>query len=81
MGKYELRDFEGRYEDLSISVKPVSYALTGVFSLFLGIGKRRRLRLVQERLVQALDDNDSFDQVSIHCHSNGTKIFLSYLSR
>lgn len=63
-----------KFQSLDITVKPVSYSLIGPISLFLGIGRKRRNNIVKERLEYALS-RKSYDQYTLICHSNGTKIF------
>lgn len=66
----------GGYVDIEIIVRPVSYTMIGPLSLFTGIGRARRAELVAARIRRAIEETPH-DQVSIHCHSNGTKVYTA----
>lgn len=68
------KKFSGRFEDVEIHTKPISYQLIGPIKLMTGQGRKERTKLVEHRIKKSLEDNE-YDLASIHCHSNGTKVF------
>lgn len=68
------RKFEGRFEDIEVEIRPISYEMMGILNLFFDLGFKKRKLFTEKRILKALSESN-FDFVSIQCHSNGTKLF------
>ena len=68
------RRLPGRFGDVVVTCRPISYGLVWPFQLIRDRWRDKRIALVGHRIQKAIDD-EPFDLISIQCHSFGTTVF------